>query len=85
MAGPLTGLGAQTQIPLSQPYQPGKNDSVREQENRQKDAGAVAKNAYGASQNQSRETPTVVQASSSARADNSDSGQKRGANLDITV
>lgn len=85
MAGPLSGVGGQPQIPLSQPYQPGKD--VREQESRPKDTGTVAKNAYSSASNvqETREARPQPSVSSSRSSGSEDTSQKRGSVIDITI
>ena len=57
MAGPVSGIGGQQQVPLSQPFQPGGDqDAVRESEDRQPEENTVQPQGAAAAETQNTET-----------------------------
>ena len=93
MAGPLTGLGSGQQIPLANTFQPGQNvDQKRIDDTRHQRKDVTLPAGTSAANSQSVETRNAhIARARNATAhqvnDNSktDSNQRRGSTVDITV
>lgn len=101
MAGPLTGVGGQQQIPLATNFQPGQNSGVSNQEVRQQnqDSQSQPENVVqpeGTSASATQNTETGNQDVTSGRQNETvvaqssseqqgSGGEGRGSVLDITV
>ncbi len=93
MAAPLSGVGQQQQVPLSQTFQPGGSDQTREIRQRGQEPRENELQARGTAAAQSQHTNTKTdstfqsnldQASNSSHSSQSNSAG-RGSVVDITV
>jgi len=93
MAAPLSGIGQQQQVPLSQPFQPGGTDQTREirQRNQEpRDGELQVREAPAARSQETDQTQSSFQDNLndiSVSSNNSEAGsaQGRGSVVDITV
>ena len=92
MSGPLSGIAGFTQVPLSNPYQPGQNSSqVKPQQDQQPQQNRIQPSGTQAAQTNNTDTNNQNTARSdqreiSASSFNSQPGeQTRGSVLDISV
>ena len=93
MAAPLSGIGQQQQIPLSQPFQPGGSDQTREvrQRNQEPNESDIQSRSAASAQTQKASTDDsasfedALSSTLSTSSNEQSSAQGRGTVVDITV
>ncbi len=93
MAAPLSGVGQQQQVPLSQPYQPGGSDQTREIRQQSQAPRDNELQARGAAPSKSQNTNTTeknsfqqnVESANHNGSNELSNSQGRGSVIDIVV